>query len=126
MLGTALVEKLLRQDRRTHDRDASEAWQEFENFGEFYAAWKHQFIVGFSTPERLAARVIRIYVHRQLSAVVKHGEAAPAGGYEALDAALAEAIEANHDLLMAVLRERWPSEWTDIVQRNERPAGALV
>jgi len=66
-----LAATLLGQTGRYQDRDASDTWMEFEHFGEFYAAQKHQFVVGYSSPDVLALRVLRLYMHRQLSAVVQ-------------------------------------------------------
>ncbi len=120
LLADNLVEKLLKQDRRTHDRDWDEDWQEFDNFGEFYEAWKHHFIMPFSTPERLAARVMRIYLFRQLSAVVQREEEVKTSDaeFERHDRLLADAIAARFDDFIHILQTQWPKEWEDMVRRS--------
>lgn len=125
-LGQHLVLKLIRQSRRTHDRDYKEEWQEFENFGEFYSAWKHLFCVPFSCPQRMAKSVLKLFLHRQLSAVClreeqdKHTDET----YWRLDQALAGALQASWAEVMEALEQCWPDEWADM-QRKCGSASAV-
>jgi hypothetical protein len=115
LLGENLAQPLLEQDR-----DWLEQQHEYQNFGAFYEAWQHAFVVPCSTPEHLAASIVRLYLHRQLSAVVQRVPAgkAPTKDYLRVDKALAGAVAASWPALLSTLQERWPQQWADIVRRN--------
>lgn len=119
-LGTHLVEKLLKQEHRYADRDSNDNWQEFDNFGDFYAKWKHMFVVAFSTPEVLAARIIRTYVIRQVASVIDRSPIENPDE-QALNEALDSSIASTREVLLEVLKTKWPKEWADIVARNAKP-----
>lgn len=115
LLGENLAQPLLEQDR-----DWLEQQHEYQNFGAFYETWQHAFVVPCRTPEHLAASIVRLYLHRQLSPVVQRVPTGKATSkdYLRVDRALAGAVAASWPALLSTLQERWPEQWADIVRRN--------
>lgn len=117
------IQKLLKQDMRYSDRDNSEALLTYDNFGDYYAEQKQLFTVGFSKPEMLINSVIVGYLLAQMHMLINEG-APIADGKEAGVARLREMftklVKADFRALDAVLRDKWPKEHADILERNEK------
>jgi hypothetical protein len=124
-LNENFVERLLTMQLRTGDREYSEKWLSYDNFGDFYAAMKHLFIVSFSRPEMLVAGVLKAFLHKQISTMVQRLPASDGLGFERLDSMLTQMIDANFEKLQALLAEKWPKEYADILERNSRPKAFL-
>lgn len=117
-IGPELGTKLLGQPFRTHDRDYHEGWQGYENFSEYYEQFKHLFIVGFSDPDRLVQRVVRMYLMAQVRGL---STATKEASHEQLDAFFEGYVAQHWSKLLAVLEEKWPRELADLRAVSERP-----
>lgn len=118
-----LIEKLISQSGRYHDRDASEAWMKYDNFGEFYKARKHLFIVRYSRAELLIARVLQMYIVEQVNAVFRRDDSQlPPDGWDRINDAVQSAIESDSERLLGLLKEKWSKEYADLEVLNGNPA----
>jgi hypothetical protein len=111
-----LIEKMLKQQMRTNDRDNNEAWMQFDNFGDYYAANRHLFMVTFSKLDILVSAIIKGYVMAQLAVMLNRGNKA---GRARVDDLVSKAIASKYPQLEAALADKWHREFADIRAKNE-------
>jgi len=120
LISQDFIERLLTMQHRTTDRDQGDAWLAHDNFGDFYAASKHLFVVGYSHPELLVSAVIKTFVLKQVSALVSRMPPANGGGVERLDSLMTQALDAHSEALHGALKKAWHAEYADILTRNSQ------
>ena len=115
-LGEGLVEKLITQQGRACDRELDEKFIPYHDFAEWYADMKHMFVMPFSRVELLAVRVLQLYVAKQLHRLFE--EQAGVQDIDSVHSNIRQAIEADSERLLGLLKMHWPAEWADLEKRN--------
>lgn len=115
-----MVERLVRMDMRSSDRDYHEGWMRYENFGHFYHEMHPHFVVGFSNPALLVHSVLGMYIRSQLSGLFDSLEKMDGVGYWTTRGFLDRSIDEHYDVFVAILLRKWPREYADILSRNAK------